>query len=148
MSIVERVKKIYLFEPDDKWLEPLYATFAPWLNKVEIIPKYLSNIVTENTTTIDECCKNKEFPTFIKMDIEGSEYKALIGAKNAILSGTVKKIAATVYHYQDDEIKVRGFVESLGYTAVPSEGYITVHLDTFQPPYFRKVLLRCLQVNI
>ena len=38
LEIVEKVKKVYLFECSDGWQTPLKKTFEPWGDKVEIIP--------------------------------------------------------------------------------------------------------------
>src|SRR6188508_3632115 len=43
ITIVGKVKKLYLFECDPGWLEALKKTFEPWRDKVEIIPQFVSN---------------------------------------------------------------------------------------------------------
>ena len=41
LSVIEKVRKIYLIENDPEWTEALNATFAPWKEKVDIIRKIL-----------------------------------------------------------------------------------------------------------
>jgi hypothetical protein len=43
LSVVERAKELYLFEPDNDWIAALEATFAPWRNKVHIVNSYVSD---------------------------------------------------------------------------------------------------------
>lgn len=37
LNIIHSVKKVYLFECDPEWIIPLEKTFAPWINKIEIV---------------------------------------------------------------------------------------------------------------
>ncbi len=55
------------------------------------------------TGTIDEQCD--KIPTFIKMDIEGAEYEALLGARKTI-SEHKPKLAISVYHKPEDIIEL------------------------------------------
>ena len=40
LLVAERARKLYLFEGDVSWLEPLRKTFEPWHEKVTIVNKY------------------------------------------------------------------------------------------------------------
>lgn len=56
------------------------------------------------TVTIDEFCKKRNIvPDFIKMDIEGSELKALNGAEN-IIGMHAPKLAVCVYHKPNEDL--------------------------------------------
>ena len=50
--------------------------------------------------------------TFIKMDIEGSEYQALLGAKQ-IIKEKVPKLAISVYHNPEDIVQIPRLILSL-----------------------------------
>ncbi|BCU07299.1 FkbM family methyltransferase [Allochromatium tepidum] len=64
---------------------------------------------------IDECLKGIE-PTFIKIDIEGNEIEALIGAKKTIVHYR-PDIAVAIYHYADHYFKIPNLLHrwNLGY---------------------------------
>jgi len=60
-----------------------------------------ANVNTIRTTTIDDYFRNKEKPTLIKMDIEGVEKEALIGA-SSIIRRYRPKLMISVYHHAED----------------------------------------------
>ncbi|GHT89349.1 hypothetical protein FACS1894137_18420 [Spirochaetia bacterium] len=51
---VERADKIYLFECDEKWIEALEKTFAPWNEKVVIVNKYVCDTTCNEFITLDD----------------------------------------------------------------------------------------------
>ena len=69
---------------------------------------------TVSTTSIDETVDKAGIHKvdFIKMDIEGAELSALMGAKN-----TIKKfkpnLAICVYHKKDDLIEIPKYIKSI-----------------------------------
>ena len=65
-----------------------------------IIDKNESRIETIEVTALDKCLGNVDI-SFIKMDIEGAEYKALCGAKD-IIKRCRPKLAICVYHKPED----------------------------------------------
>lgn len=126
--------EVYIFEPDAESKKKCEALFGK-LKNVTIIPKGLwnkradlqfisdgsdSRIVetagkadSVNTTnaantvsvvTLDKELANKEI-TFIKMDIEGAELKALQGAEK-IIRTYKPKMAISVYHKPEDIIEI------------------------------------------
>ena len=82
LSIIERIKKLYLIECQLEWIEALQLTFLPWKDKVQIIGKYLSDSDSENTVSVDSFVEiNQKENYFVKFDIEGYEMKAFEGMK-------------------------------------------------------------------
>lgn len=54
LDFIDKVKKIYLFECDPDWIEALKMTFGPWENKVEIVNRYVSDVTSEKTVSLDD----------------------------------------------------------------------------------------------
>ena len=141
LSVVDRVKKLYLFEPDEKWQEPLRQTFKPWADRVEIIKKYVSDTESEDSVTLDGFFKDKEGPTFLKVDVEGYERVALMGASE-ILCSSVKKAVVCTYHLADDLVTLSEIMSAKHFSVDPSNGYLLITSDGRRPD-LRRGLIRC-----
>lgn len=126
-------KKLYCFEPDWKNIGKIQSNFQLRnIENYEIISKGLwneqqellfaangdanshitqtdgNNAVKIEVTTLDEVLCG-ERASFIKMDIEGTEYKALQGAKGTIAEYK-PKLAICVYHKPEDIWELPGLV--------------------------------------
>lgn len=143
LSVINEVKKIYLFENDRHWYEALKATFAPWPGKVEIIKKFAGEKNDESHVSIDRFFEGKEYPSFIKIDVDGAEDSVLRSCSGLFQSGKPLKVALCSYHKQDDERLFTTLLENVGFTVVPSKGYMIHYYDKkIEPPYLRRGLLR------
>lgn len=101
---------------EDKKL--FYIECALWDKQGEVsfdnsISKWSAHISVDGkdmvkTDTIDNLIGNKPV-TFIKFDIEGSELKALYGAKNCIINNR-PRMAISVYHNDDDMENIMEFL--------------------------------------
>lgn len=80
---------------------------------------------TINTVAIDECL-GEEAVTFIKLDIEGAELKALEGAKNTI-KRCRPKLAICVYHKPEDIVELLEYILHL----VPEYKFYLRHYDIY-----------------
>lgn len=67
---------------------------------------------TIDCISIDEFFDDKEKPTLIKMDIEGAEYEALLGAKN-IISHYKPKLQICIYHRPEHLWDIPLFIKEL-----------------------------------
>lgn len=144
LSVVHEAKKIYLFETDCEWIEALEATFSPWIDKVEIINKFVSDKNNEENITLDEFSGNKNILfDFIKIDVDGAELPLLKGAHN-IFSGSHKiKVSICTYHKSEDEELFRNVFKNYGLSVNPSSGYMIFYFDpNLSAPYLRRGLLR------
>jgi len=141
LSVIERVKRMYLFEVDQDWISALEATFKPWREKVTIINKYVSNVDSDDMVTLDTFFKSGQID-FIKADIEGAEPKLLEGASKILSRQFAPKLVLCTYHRQNDAEILEKMLSNYGFTTSYSKGYVLWHLDEFQPPYLRKCLIR------
>lgn len=125
-------KKIIAFEPDEENVK-----FLSWNCPDVIIKKY--GVWNENTVLffnsgssvsskidVDGCDKNEiKVPvvnldscpecndaTFIKMDIEGAEYNALLGAEQ-LIKNNKPKLAICIYHTDEDMLRIIDLVHEM-----------------------------------
>jgi len=127
-------KKIYTFEPDPENFKKLVINLSDYPNiekhnlglwDDEARINFLSSATIESvggqidagckidiengdigidTTSIDKCCVDGGV-SFIKLDVEGAEIKALIGAKSTIRKNK-PKFAISAYHKRDDIFEI------------------------------------------
>ncbi len=143
LSQVEKVKKIYLFECDEEWIEALSATFAPWKNKVEILNRFVSNSDSETTISLDKFTQEHPEISFLKVDIEGEESRFLEGAAGFLKLKKDLKIAICTYHKQNDEAEFTSTLKNASFEVEPSKRYMIFYHDkTIGAPFFRRGLLR------
>jgi predicted rRNA methylase YqxC with S4 and FtsJ domains len=106
-------KKIYCF--DAKIDSGLMETARLNGDRIEIIPRYVSNYEEDGIfTTIDQFSQTiaPEKVSFIKMDIEGAEIKALSGAKKVIASHR-PKMAICVYHDYSHLRRIKNIIQTI-----------------------------------
>ena len=141
---IEILKKAYLFESDEQWIKPLQATFAQYKDKVTIISKFVSNVNSNTTITLNsilENIKNESF--FIKMDIEGEEENVLKSSETFLTSQNNIKLACCTYHKAKHAESISHNLKRINYDVSFSDGFMLFLLDTnFTPPYFRKGIIR------
>jgi hypothetical protein len=143
LSVIEKVKKVYLFETDENWIEALQATFAPWKNKVEIINKFVADKNDNKSISLDQFFKDKDRFTFLKIDAEGAEDKVLEGCKSTLNTNNPLKIAICCYHRPNDESIFDELLTQHGFSNSFSNGYMIFNEPkTFFPPYLRRGVLR------
>ncbi len=143
LSIIEKVKKIYLVEYDKEWIRALNTTFSPWKDKVEIIERLVSDIDNDSHITLDSLIRTHSDITLLKIDVDGNEQKVLDGASD-LLSGKRKlKIAICTYHKARDEEDFTRLLQNRGFRVSPSWGYMIFYYDKkIKKPWLRKGLIR------
>ena len=148
LSVVERVKKLYLFETDALWIDALNKTFEPWKDKVVIINKYVSDVNTDKEVSADvffaDCDVN-----FLKIDVEGGEMKVLRGAHTLFTNQNKLKISVCTYHRQDDAKNIDNYLMSNQFLTEFSKGYMICDWDRkLSAPWLRKGLIRAEKSDI
>lgn len=142
LAVIEKVKKIYLFESDTEWIEALQNTFAPWIEKVEIVPKFISDKNDVKNCSGDVFFKDREI-SFMKIDVDGGERSLLEGFSEIIRERKPMKIALCTYHQHDDEQEFSSLLVQNGFEVHPSSGYMIFYYDKkLKAPYLRRALIR------
>lgn len=146
LSVVEKASKLILFEADKEWIEPLNATFEPWKDKVEIVHKFVSDITNPTNTTVDDYISPGKTPIFLKIDVEGAEFRLLKGCKQILSEQKPLKVAICTYHKQDDEQKFSTLLNQYGFKVTHSDGFMLFFYDKqIKAPFFRRGLLRAVK---
>jgi hypothetical protein len=143
LSVIEKAKKIFIFEYDKEWDEALRATFAPWKEKVEIVNKRVADFDDHKHLKFDTFfAENKEI-NFLKIDVDGAEQQVLNSCKSILKSSSSLKIALCTYHKNDDEKEFTGLLKNFGFRVSPSGGYMIHFYDKkMKAPYLRRGLIR------
>jgi hypothetical protein len=143
LSVIERVKKVYLFETDENWIEALQATFSPWKDKVVIVNKFVSNKNDDKNISLDQFFKDNEIFNFLKVDAEGSEDEVIKGCEKLLSADQKMKIALCTYHRPTDDKIFSEILENKDFSVTFSQGYMIYNYpDTFTPPYLRRGVIR------
>jgi len=150
LSVIDKVDKVYLFEYDEKWIEALYLTFKPYKHKVIIVSKFVSDIISNNSISIDNFVQNIDLlPTFIKIDVEGNEYKVLKGMENVLSLNNKIRISVCTYHNLNDAEILESFLSEKNFSINYSHNFMLYfrNTKTINIPYFVKGVLHAEKVS-
>lgn len=136
LKIVDVASKIYLIEADEEWVSALSHTFKAYESKVVIINKYLDGVISDKQITLDAICDKVNY---VKMDIEGYERDALIGAQHIIERSENICFAVCSYHCAGDEEWIASFLKEKGFKTTFSKGYM---FPTWDAETLKKAILR------
>lgn len=138
LDIVESVKKIYMFECNPDWIEPLKRTFSPYKDKIEIVEKYIGGKDSDEMVTLDTFFKDKDI-TYIKADIEGYEEDMLRGGTQTY-KGKIRKTLLCTYHLPDAEKIISSRLKEYGFSYKFNPNYCLFfyHMDDFKYPRVRR----------
>ncbi len=139
LRYIDKVKKVYLIECSKDWISPLRRTFAPYQDKVVFVDKFLGRETGIDTVCLDDLIPENEKVDFIKMDIEGAEIDAILGAKK-VLTRSNARLSLCSYHRKNDRENIEFLLHALGYQTDTSKGYMYFLWDknTIVDPDLRK----------
>jgi len=137
-SLIDKLSKAYLFEPDTVWQESLRATFLPWRDKVEVLALAVSGRTGDGQTTMDDFFKTRPLPNYIQADIEGSESDLLNGAQRVLRENSKLRLSICTYHKRLDFPQFSGTLSRLGYEISHSPGFYFLGV---RRPYLRRGVL-------
>lgn len=145
LMVIDKAKKIYVFEQDLLWKEALEATFKPWNEKVTIINKFVSAETNKDKIALDEYFSDIEID-FIKIDVEGNEREVLYGSEKLLYNSHLQKIVLATYHLHNDEKDLLAFLKEKEFYCTFSRGFIAFYYQKrFDPPYLRRCLIRAIK---
>lgn len=121
LRYIDNARKVYLIESDPEWMNALKKTFSDYKSKVVFCNKSLGRFDSADTICLDTLVHEKI--DFLKMDIEGAEVEAILGAKR-VLEESDAKCALCSYHKQNDEKYLRFLLEAYGYHTETTKGYM------------------------
>ncbi len=143
LSVIEKVKKIYLFEHDHEWTEALQATFGPWSEKVEIIDKYVSDRDDRSHIRFDTFFGSVGDINLVKIDVDGAESIVLDSCNSVFRRDVPLRVLLCTYHKNNDEREFASTLQDQGFSVAPSNGYMIHYYDKkMKAPYLRRGLLR------
>lgn len=121
LDVVDAAGKVYLIEADNEWIEALHQTFKGDGDKVQIIYGFADCVAEGDRVTLDSLF---EEVNYIKMDIEGYEKPALLGAERLLRESKKLVCAICAYHCKEDEVWIRDYLGQRGFVTDVSEGYM------------------------
>ena len=139
---IEKIRKLYLIECNEEWVEALKHTFKPYADRVVICNKFLTNYDSDTTIRLDSLVN--EDIIFLKMDIEGAEIDALEGGTDILQNS--KEVACSIcsYHRHDDEKRLKEYLVARGFETEVSKGYMLYLYDKYvcENPELRRGIVR------
>jgi len=138
LSLIDHLAKAYLFEPCSDWHEVLRATFAPWGDRVEILPLAAGTDEDAGQVSLDGFFQNRPLPNYIQMDVEGAEGDVLAGARKLLDDSSKLRLSICTYHKRLDFPKFARLLGGRGYAIHHSPGFYVLGV---RMPYFRRGIL-------
>jgi hypothetical protein len=146
LAVIDKVRKVYIFEYDQEWIEALRVTFAPWHEKVEIINKFVSDKDDRTNIRFDTFFEGRKDINFLKIDVDGAESVVLNSCESVFKAPQPFKIALCTYHKNDDEKEFTTLLKKYGFSVSPSRGYMINYYDKkMKAPYLRRGLIRAVR---
>jgi Methyltransferase FkbM domain len=141
LEIVQNFRHIYIIEADTQWLEPMKQTLRHFLDKITIIPKFVSDQDGPTTITLDTLLRGQDVH-YIQADVEGAEGKVLHGAKRVFARSPRLKLSICCYHTATQERELTEILRSWNFEVQKSDGFVLMWMQyPLRKPYLRKAVL-------
>lgn len=144
IDYIDAVKKVYIFECSNEWIQALEKTYKNYKDKVVIIKKFVSSYSDDTHISLDDFIKEKHLENenlFIKIDAEGSEPDIIKSGSFLFSSKQSIQLALCVYHCAWHEKYFRELFHN--WNICSSNGYMLYYYDFyFSEPYVRTGVLR------
>ncbi len=140
IEIIDKISKLYIIECDETWIEALKKTFKKYLDKIIFIHKKITSYDDGIYAKLDSLIS--EPVDFIKMDIEGNECDALLGANKLIMNSPNLQCAICSYHREYDERLIRGILGEYGMSCYTTKGYMWFPRISLDIPMISTKLVR------
>jgi len=138
LSLLDRLSKAYLFEPNEDWHEPLRATFASWGDKVEIVPLAVGSRNDAKQVSLDYFFANRPVPQYIQVDVDGLESDILKSGQRLLKNVTKLRLSLCTYHKRLDFPRFSEWLGNRGFTIAHSPGFYFLGV---RKPFFRRGIL-------
>jgi hypothetical protein len=138
LSLVERLSKAYLFEPNSDWHEPLRLTLAPWAGRVEVVPMAVGSQDSQDRIKLDTFFKQRPPPNYIQVDVDGAEEDVLEGAGRLLRETGKLRLSICTYHQRLDFPKFERLLEGMGFNIGHSPGFFLIGV---RMPYLRRGII-------
>ncbi|HEX9045426.1 MAG TPA: FkbM family methyltransferase [Verrucomicrobiae bacterium] len=138
LSLIDRLAKAYLFEPNSDWHEPLRLTFAQWGDKVEVVPAAAASSDSAGRVSLDHFFQNRPLPNYIQIDVDGAELDVLNGARNLLTNATKLRWSICTYHKRLDFPDFEKLLAGYGYAIGHAPNYFLIGV---RMPYLRRGIL-------
>lgn len=117
-------RRLYLFEADEKWTDPIAATFADCRERVVFTRKFVGSETAGDQVRLGDVVRGgADDVFFIKMDIEGAERAVLEASRDFLMSHKVK-LSCCAYHRQDDGRYLTKLLKDMGFATRYSDGWM------------------------
>ncbi len=140
LEFARKAKQIVLFENENKWIEALEKTFAPYREKTVIISSSAGKTITTLDNKLNGFIK-LNYRIMIKMDVEGSELDVLGGADKLIHYDNSIWLCAT-YHKWNDYENITNIFKEAGYNLETNKSFMLRYNQPNEKYFFTPGIVR------
>lgn len=140
LECAKTAKAIYVFEPEQIWIDALNCTFpkAVYPNTT-IVKKIVSDRTEGDSIRLDDYFPSSTRVDVLKMDVEGAEMEVLVGAKRLIQENPQMQLIIATYHKAEHFQQITEYLDA--YQIEPVKGKVCFFWCG-EPDCIRKCVIR------